>query len=265
MMRLSIKALHPSSWGESQGGGRPRIEQVVWHPVESGNWAPDRVAAISDKRKEKRNENGEGRVLYSFAQDRHGRRGGGEHDERGMQPHDVLTLTFPFLCPETESSQALSLGHMRLYWRVVSTSSSSFPSSSFSEKPTAATTASPSSSSWLACTEAECPIVGVVAPDIIVHLHAPSDVILGQAFKLRWTLRNLTEKVLTIRVVLKEGGGEFGSLHGRGVGVEWGEGERGADFTTRIDTFAVSCCGGAYGAHSLASVGFDADARRCCC
>ncbi|KAM3571497.1 hypothetical protein VYU27_006473 [Nannochloropsis oceanica] len=207
MMRLSIKALHPSSWGESQGGGRPRIEQVVWHPVESGNWAPDRVAAISDKRKEKRNENGEGRVLYSFAQDRHGRRGGGEHDERGMQPHDVLTLTFPFLCPETESSQALSLGHMRLYWRVVSTSSSSFPSSSFSEKPTAATTASPSSSSWLACTEAECPIVGVVAPDIIVHLHAPSDVILGQAFKLRWTLRNLTEKVLTIRVVLKEGGG----------------------------------------------------------
>jgi hypothetical protein len=73
--------------------------------------------------------------------------------------------------------------------------------------PTAATTASSPSSSWLACTEAECPSVGVVAPDITVHLHAPLEAMLGQAFKLHWTLRNLTEKVLTLRVVLKEGGG----------------------------------------------------------
>lgn len=205
LMRLSIKALQPSSWGESQGGGRPRIEQVVWHPVERGNWASSKIAAISDKEKEKWKENGVGRVLYSWAQDGNGGSGGGEHDERGMQPHDVLTLTFPFLCPETESSQALPLGQMRLYWRVVSTSSSS--SSSSLGTPTAATTASSPSSSWLACTEAECPSVGVVAPDITVHLHAPLEAMLGQAFKLHWTLRNLTEKVLTLRVVLKEGGG----------------------------------------------------------
>jgi len=194
LMRLSIKALQPSSWGESQGGGRLRIEQVVWHPVKKGNWATTKTTTEK--------ENGGGRVLYSLAQDGYG--GGGEQDERGMQPQDVLSLTFPFLCPEKESSQALPLGRVRLYWRVVPT-----PSSPPSSDKLAAVSASSSSSlsSWLACTEADCPSVGVVAPDVTIYLQAPLEATLGRAFKLRWTLRNLTGKVLTQRVLIKEGGG----------------------------------------------------------
>lgn len=49
--------------------------------------------------------------------------------------------------------------------------------------------------------------MGVVAPDVTIHLQAPLEATLGRAFKLRWTLRNLTEKVLILRVLIKEGGG----------------------------------------------------------
>ncbi len=176
IMRLSIKALQPSAWGEGPGGGRPRIEKVVWYPMEQGSWAVGRGA--SDNR-----EDG-GRVLYALGQD-----GDGEQDERGMQPQDVLSLTFPFLCPEKESTHALPLGRIRLFWRVV-------PGAA--ELPV---------TTWVSCTEAECPSVSVASPDVTVHLDAPLEATLGEAFKLRWTLRNLAGRLLTLRVLVKEGAG----------------------------------------------------------
>ncbi|TFJ87161.1 hypothetical protein NSK_001493 [Nannochloropsis salina CCMP1776] len=224
LMRFLVKAVQPFSLESSSGGGRLRIEQVIWYPV-----GADSEPQVSDKDR--------GRILYCSTNDVCGRQ-----NEHGMQSQDTLSLTFPFLCPGKECNQALPLGRMRLYWRVMPSSlSKTRPPKTFERSPGALIKDMSTHISWVSCTEVECPSVGVVAPDVTVHMQVPPEATVGRGFRLSWTLCNRTDRPLALRVTIKEEEGGNPGLSTEGALLWSGARER-VIHIVPAEAFSLSYC-----------------------
>ena len=182
VMRVSIKATPPPDFIE----GTPYISQVVWHA--SDTLPPSTCTTTLTKETSqphaigsKASQASDGRIIYSGPSSSSvAAAAAASNAAAGMLLHEVLSLTFHFLCPEKESVHPISLGHVRIYWKtILSTPSHSSAMAALGKGGSGSgnSRGRPAhiANDWTACTEVLCPAVTVVKPDLAVDLHAPAE------------------------------------------------------------------------------------------
>lgn len=125
-----------------------------------------------------------------------------------MQPNEVLSLCFHFLCPDKETAHPIRLGRIRVHWSLedeglgFKTSENYEPSerwvlnrrlrgvSLLVQRLTRTLLCR-----WLACSEMECPYVTVLRPDLAVDLEVPLQAKVGAYIVSRQSARTMSQLV----------------------------------------------------------------------